>query len=276
MEYSPPLFMTGSYRDILKREFASRAGRNPQYSLRAFARDLDFLPSRLSDVLNGKHGLSRRSASGIAERLGYAPSQRQYFCTLVEAEHARSQARKEQAREELLKLERPQDYRNLEEATFNTIADWYHFAILELFGTQRFIEDKHWIARRLGITPIEAELAIERLSQLGMLIKKNGRHRVAVEYPSTMSEVPSAAIRKHHTQMMEKAARALQEQPVESRDFSSLTLAMDPSLLPMVKEEIKNFRRELEKKIKKATKNKRSVYCLSVQFFDLCTPRREN
>ena len=59
------------YRLLLKSELASRTNQNPNYSLRAFARDLDLAPSRLSEVLNGKQGLSTQAAEKIAKTLGY-------------------------------------------------------------------------------------------------------------------------------------------------------------------------------------------------------------
>jgi hypothetical protein len=61
---------TGSYRDLLKRELESRCGRNPRYSLRAFAKDLGLSAPRLSHVLNGRFGLSRAAAEAIADKLG--------------------------------------------------------------------------------------------------------------------------------------------------------------------------------------------------------------
>ncbi len=57
------------YRDILKNELERRMNANPRYSLRAFARDLLTPASRLSEVLNGRRGLSEASADRIVRRL---------------------------------------------------------------------------------------------------------------------------------------------------------------------------------------------------------------
>lgn len=263
-----------SYRDILKREFASRSQRNARYSLRAFARDLEFLPSRLSDILNGKQGLSRKSASALAEKLGFSRSENEFFCALVDKEHARSHSKREIAGNEIQKIRARHEYTELSEEAFAIIADWYHFAIMELVTVDGFINDKHWIARRLGISPVEAELGLQRLIRVGLLEKKGRRLHVAVEYPASMSEVPSQAIRSHHRQVLEKAGAALHLQSVDTRDFSSITMAIDSGDLPAIKEEIRKFRRGLEKCFKGGKKKKNSVYCLGVQFFGLEAPRK--
>ncbi len=56
-----------NYRDYLRRELEQRVQQDPRYSLNRFARDLDLAPSRLSEVLSGKQGLSR----AIAERISH-------------------------------------------------------------------------------------------------------------------------------------------------------------------------------------------------------------
>ena len=76
------------YRSILKDELLRRIRQNPRYSLRAFARDLRLSPSRLSEVLSGKQGLSRQAAKAITERLGWRGSEAERFIDLVESQHA--------------------------------------------------------------------------------------------------------------------------------------------------------------------------------------------
>lgn len=59
----------GDYRAVLKAELSRRKVKNPRYSLRAFARDLDLDSSGIHRVLLGKTGLSLKAASQIAGRL---------------------------------------------------------------------------------------------------------------------------------------------------------------------------------------------------------------
>src|SRR5690606_35734224 len=95
------------YKYILKEELASRCRQNPRYSLRAFARDLKLAPSRLSEILSGKQGLSRAAAEKVAKALGYGPGETERFCDLVESVHARSRRNRESAKVRLTKHATP-------------------------------------------------------------------------------------------------------------------------------------------------------------------------
>ncbi len=54
--------------NLLKKELDSRKSRNPNYSLRSFARSLDISPSRLSEILSGQR-MSMKTANKIATKL---------------------------------------------------------------------------------------------------------------------------------------------------------------------------------------------------------------
>lgn len=86
-----------SYRDFMLRELERRQRKNPSYSLRAFARDLEVPSSRLSEILNRKMGLSETRAVALAEKLNLSSSEREFFIDLALAEHARSAVIKEMA-----------------------------------------------------------------------------------------------------------------------------------------------------------------------------------
>src|SRR4051812_22994437 len=86
------------YRQFLKREFGTRSRAQEKYSLRSFARDLGLAPSRLSEILNHKQGLSFDLAQRVGEKLGLNDRELELFCHLVESEHARSQVKRELAK----------------------------------------------------------------------------------------------------------------------------------------------------------------------------------
>lgn len=89
------------YRIILRSELAERCKHNPNYSLRAFARDLGIAPSRVSEILSGKQGLSRKAALSIAERLGLSTEEAEAFADLVDCRHCRTLDGRERARRRL-------------------------------------------------------------------------------------------------------------------------------------------------------------------------------
>lgn len=69
---------------ILKNELTQRISRNPNYSLRAFARDLELSPSFLSEVINSRKRLSHRTATKIGQRLAFTEHELSRFLSCVE------------------------------------------------------------------------------------------------------------------------------------------------------------------------------------------------
>lgn len=94
-----------SYQAALKYEFEQRQKRNPMYSLRAYARDLDLSPSHLSKVLSNKSGLSTHRAMVVAKNMGLHSKNINWFKSLVEAQHSRNFHVKDRAQKTILKYE---------------------------------------------------------------------------------------------------------------------------------------------------------------------------
>ncbi len=263
-----------NYRAILRQELERRSKRNPRYSLRSFARDLKLSPARLSDVLRNRYGLSRSAALEIAERLGFGAPESDYFCDLVDSEHARGAKLREAAQRRL--AEARGRYNQLSEDHYESIADIHHFALLELVSVEGFRSDPAWIARALGITVPAAEAAVARLLRLGLL-KRTDSHTLtpAEAFTATTDGLPSEAVRKSHHQVLEKAAHALDFHSLEERDLSCIIFAADSSRLREAKEAIRAFRRDFDSRFGTGERKNR-VMCLAVQLFSLQEKESEN
>jgi uncharacterized protein (TIGR02147 family) len=258
------------YREILMQELAGRCQRNPSYSLRAFARDLKLASSRVSEILNGKQGLSLDKAETIARTLGFAKKETEYFCCLVEAKHARSRSKRALAEMKVKQHQMDYKFQQVQIDTFDLISKWYHYGILELGQTSCFRSDPTWIAAKLGVSVPEIKTAIDRLLRLGMLGSKNGSLIVKTPFTSTPTDIPSAAIKQFHEEILGKAITSLHTQEVTKRDVSAIVMSIDPSQMDLAKDALRKFRRRFCRQLQKS-KKKSKVYCLSIQFFDLGT-----
>lgn len=258
------------YRQILQKELNNRCESNPRYSLRAFARDLKLSPSRLSEILNAKQGLSRSAALEITKILGFGEKETQYFCDLVSLKHARSVKEKEDAKLRLIKQDYEKDAEyELQMDAFKIISDWYHFGLLELMKAKGFKDDSKWIARRLGVPVIQIELAIERLMRVGLLKVENGKF-VAIQsngwVPGT--GIPSSSIRKFHRQVLEKAIQAMELQPVQERFYATHLLTIDRADLPNAFNAIQEFQQKFCTQYQGGSP-KELLYCISMQCFKM-------
>ena len=157
------------YRSILKQELAKRTKHNTSYSQGAFARDIQVTPGRLSEILNEKQGISVRVAEQIAVRLGYTPSEKQFFVDLVASIHERSRVAREAAQQRLRKCREQREVTSLAKEVGQVMSFWHYLCVLELIKADDFKLNAKWIAQSLGISELDAGAAINRLFQLELL-----------------------------------------------------------------------------------------------------------
>ncbi|WP_374077421.1 DUF4423 domain-containing protein [Bdellovibrio bacteriovorus] len=244
--------MEMTVKNLLLQELAKRQMRNSAYSIRAFARDLDVGVTSLSDVLAGKRSLSKSNVQKVMEKLLISP---------LEKEQIWSHYKETSARTEV------DDRTMLDEDTFRLIADWHYIAILNLAKLKTNSAKPEWIAERLNIKKDEAEVALERLFRLELIKKVRGRMERTVKPLTTSNEIPSAAIRKHHSQNLRLAEESLHRDPVTTREFGSVTMAVNPEKLPQAKEILLKTRKKIASLLEEGDVSE--VYTLSFQLFPL-------
>jgi len=245
--------------NLLNQELASRKARNSSYSMRAFARDLGIGSTSLSDVLAEKRKLSAKNIDKIAERLTLSPMEKDM---LLQEINGRTR-----------KNEKEKQHLELQEDAFRLISDWYYLAILNLAKLPDHQADSLWVAKRLGIRPSEAKLALERLIRMELLSIEDNK-LIRTEYPlKTTDGVASFAIKKHHRDKLKLAEESLEKDDVSLRNFQSLTVALDPETIP----EAHDILTKALKKIGKLLdgKNAKEVYTVNYQLFPL-TKREQN
>jgi uncharacterized protein (TIGR02147 family) len=227
------------YKSYLQSELSRRCERNPRYSVRAFARALDINDGALSQILSGKRIPAYRTALRIIRSLGLTPEEEQNFLgSLAEKHRSRGLQRLNPIFREIQTKPKQQQI-----DLFRMAADWYHVAIMELVLTDEFQSDPNWVARELGISVIEAKMALERLVnhnclvyQDGKYLRANGGDRQFAGHGRTNS-----ALRTFHRQVLEKAIHSLENDDPNIRDFTGWTLAIDPEKLPEAAALIESF-----------------------------------
>jgi uncharacterized protein (TIGR02147 family) len=246
-----------SSRDYLKAEFDSRVRKNPQYSLRSFARFLKMHPAELSQIFSGKRHLSLTSAKKVSDSLGLSQDECRHLFQTLHLEKGRVLG---------LNLEFVDDAGEptLPEESFGQVSQWFHFAILNLTETKNFEWSARYISKRLGLTLSQASLAMQDLLRLGLVQPKKGAgKKIVVASP----KIPSYAIRKYHHQVLEKAKQALDEVAIEKREFQSLGFVISQDQIPQLKSEIDEFTNRLLKKYHRTQAN--DVYQLQICLFPI-------
>jgi uncharacterized protein (TIGR02147 family) len=250
------------FRLWLQEEYTKRCGKNPSYSLRAFAALLDLDSSSVSQILTGKRKASAKLALGIFEKLGVHPTIAQRILGSLKPTAGRpsNQTKKKQSTPE-------PNYGQLTLDAFAVVADWYHYAIMELTVTEGFKNDPQWIARSLNISVIEVKVAIERLMRLELIEEKDG---TLIQTENLLSNgftgvTTSGAHKQLQRQVLQKALEAIDNTPQEDKDITSMTMAIDRSKLPEARKLIQKFRRDLCQFLENGKKE--DIYHLGVQLY---------
>lgn len=241
----------------LRQELGKRCKKNPNYSLRAFARALKIDSSSLSAILNEKRRVSPKVAKKLLDQLGADPLLKQKIIGSMIG------------LEEIAFVE--DTFVEIESEKFKVIADWEHFAIMALLETQNCKHSISWIANKLDIGTGVVTEALARLERVELLKKTEDGRWITTGAPlTTTTDIPDPALRQHHQQYIQKASFALENNSVEERDITGITMAIDKSKLPEAKKMIRTFRRQLSKFLEGGSKN--DVFRLNIQLFPIDRP----
>jgi uncharacterized protein (TIGR02147 family) len=153
------------------------------------------------------------------------------------------------------------------------ISGWQHFAILALLEIKTFSGHDRAIAERLNIPLGIVWECLQRLERLELVSKRRGAWTLTGKNMATPDQVPSGALREGHRQNILKAVHSLQEDPVNVRDISGITMAVSTSRLEGGKKMIQEFRRRLSAYMEGGKRD--AVYRLNIQLFPLALEKKQ-
>ncbi|CAN5578156.1 hypothetical protein BH09PLA1_BH09PLA1_14350 [soil metagenome] len=261
---SLPSGADGGFRGVLQAELARRCAKNPRYSLRSFAEQLKIDHATLSQLLRGRRAITPRTIDLLGRRLKLSERDIETYVAyeqLVSSAHVDTD-----------------DLRQLTADAAEVVADLHHFAILELTHLRDFRPDTRWIARVLGRSVDDVNLAIQRLLRLGLL-EMADQNRWIDRSGSTVAHLGEFAhivIRRLSEQARKLSLRSLKQVPASYRVHTSTTMAIATRDLPKATEHIARFRRQLEKLLSNDRSNcADDVYHLRVELFPITAIQRK-
>lgn len=243
-------------QSVLRSKLTAIQSQNPRYSLRAFSKKVGIHVGALSAILNGKRSVSRKIAQRISDRLLLDPQERSEILSLFDLNYSSDKNEPHEPR-----------YLQLQASQFKIAAEWEHFAVLSLIKCNNFSGTPTWIAKRLGITKHRAKQVLERLLELNLIVKDKKSYKRTNSSYRTPDDFADISLKKHHEQSIEIAKQSLYSHSVIQRDFTTITMAIDPKNLATAKEKIRAFEDELSDLLESG--NPTEVYRLSVLLFPL-------
>jgi uncharacterized protein (TIGR02147 family) len=257
-------------RKLMQEYLVSAQSRNPGYSLRAFSRRIGLYSSTVSEILSGRRPITRKMAERILCGLGTAPDQASQILEIL----SQKDSRQSQSGSRSLPTGETLKYTQIKMDQFHVISDWYYFAILSLADCDVFQGEPEWVAERIGIKAQDARVALERLERLEMLVRdQDGNLRPTGKQFKTSEDIANISLRKRHYQNLELARRSLDRDSVEEREFTFITMAVDPLRISEMKKRIREFRDSFCQEFESG--QRKEVFKMCVQLFPLSELKTE-
>lgn len=277
----PSIFEFKDYKDFLKTVGLPHGKySHSSQTLQKWAKRLGYRsPSSLTMILNGQRYPSRDMIKSLSRDLDLSIKEIEYFELLIDLERAK---KKDKNTEKISsRLNQLSGIRNTHQVSldeFRYVSEWYFVAIKQLIDAKDFIEDAEWIRNKLRkkVTPGQVRYAIQVMLDLSVLVRDENGHLQINQKPwRTGSEkISSAAIRKHHAGMINLAMESIEEQEIEERHLSSLTLKFDMKKMEEAKAFIHRMLEEFDQKF--CNEESRDLYQFNLQLFGLSKRADDN
>lgn len=265
-----PVMHYSNFREFLRDFYLERKASG--FSFREFSKMAGYSsPVFLKLVIEGKANLSPVGTERVANAVGLAGADLEYFRALVSMNQCGDEQNKKELFKTLREIAKANKVKILGEEQYDYYESWITPVLREVLPKMPGASASE-IAKVLTFKSPAGEIkkAIQVLLDAGLLAKdKDGKFVQTDRKISTGNlEIPSLAVRDMHRQMGKLAVEALDSVPPEERDISGLTLGVAEESLPRIKREIEEFRRKISSIVTETPKTSR-VYRMNIQFFPL-------
>ncbi len=237
-----------NYREYIRDLYDETKRKKPHFSHRFLAERLELGSSGyILAVIQGKRNLSEKLAVKIAEYFKLPKKEKDYLLLIVRYNHVKSQDEKQylfnriiQLKNRVIKDVSPEQYRFYEK--------WYYSAIREAVAIIPFKDDYRRLSDLLipKISVEEAKESILLLEQIGFIKKgEDGIYQRTSPAISTGSSWNSHTIENLQMTLSDLAKESLGSFSREEREMSNLTLSISHKNMTVIKDKIKNLRREI-------------------------------
>ena len=262
------------YRTFLLAYLQDRKMQNPKWSLGRWAQQMGLKStSSISKILAGERAPGSDITEKLVRYLDLKTKDAEYFRSLVQLDKIRSDPKLSVLLMEKVASQNGKSAISqvLDPDTFTVISNWYHFAIRELTRFKSFQAEPKWIVNRLlnKITEREAQSAVDKLLKLGLLKKnpKNNKLEIAEGSLHTTHDIASQAIQRSHKQLLQYASEVLDTEPVETREYSASSIAINKNDIQEAKKFLRNMRTKFVERFE--SNNPDTIYQLQFQLFPL-------
>ena len=269
-----PITEYQNYREYM-RDFYEERKRSSLFSWREFSKLAGFAsPNFMQLVCEGKSRLSKTGVEKVADAMGLAGADRDYFFAMERFGDARSDSMKLQAFNEMQKIAKENRLRVVDAEAFKYFESWVNPVLRELAPIMPGAKPLE-LARRCipVVSAAEVRHSLDFMCRAEFLNKVGEDTYVQTEKVVTGStEAIPLALRSMNRQMSKFATEAIDEIPPEKRHITGVTLGMSESTYQWLVQKLETLRQQV---VAMAAKEKEydKVYRLNLQLFPLTKGR---
>ena len=261
------------YRQYLSDFYNFKKSQNKSYSYRVFSNKAELSsPSHLKMVINKDRSLSYKTIQKFSKALDLNEKETKYFEFLVMFNQANeNEARSNYFKQLISFRKKVESSQALNDDSFEFLSTWYTVAIYVLIGTPSFKNDASWIHKKLKekVPVSEINRSLNLMLNLNLIkpdsvtgyVQSNGAISVS-------DDSRKIAVYNYHSQMLKLAEESLKNDDADLREFNGATVSIALSDLPLIKDKIRKFRKEINEFCSNEL-NGNEIYQLNLNFFPL-------
>lgn len=241
------------FLNLLREYYQKQKRKNPRYSMRALARNLNIAPGPASALIKGSKvwNISEDWALRVLAKMNLKPTERKRILALMKFHSSTTQTKP------------------IEDLSGLAVEHWAYWPILCCFDVPDLADSPQKISKKLGIKKADVDTIVQDLLRRRFLIKStDGSIKRPSEYLATTDDISSETIRLLHKSNLDLAKKALEKFPVLQREFQTITVAGSSEAVQEIKKEIRDFTDRLAHILNRDQGNDQ-VFRLSVQLFPM-------
>lgn len=240
----PVLFSCPDYRDYVRDHYRHRRARNKTYSLSTIARKVNQSKMSIKYLIDKKHHIAEEHILALAEALSLEGEERQYFCSLVRFNKAKSLPEKNRHFQKMVSVASSSLGETLvEQSELGYFRRWFYPVIAEMSYLESFQATPEWIRARLTPTP-----PMEEVRQALAYLQEHGYMRGG-QKSEKKTKVPdhfrSHQYKSYVAELMDVSRRALENPRAAELESFNITISVDEQRYQLAKQMISEFRHQL-------------------------------
>ena len=264
------IFQFTHFRKFLEEYQAARAKVEPAFTRTEICNMLGLEKSRsyFADVLRGKK-VSPRMVAKFIEVLELDKKEAKYFETLVQLDQAKSDAARNAAMQEILKLH-PNPQHIVNEDAYEYYSRWYNSALFAILDAMDVTDDMAPVQKRIfpkvPLGKLKESLAL--LERLGLARKnEEGFWKPTKESISSGPYNNAELIKQYQLQCFELSKQALMTPPKKPTVMSTLTFSISSEAYKKLEAELQEFKAKARRIISEDKEKADGVYQMNIHLF---------